>query len=377
MNTGNERAQIINSQLIKARESIGLSRKEAANRLNVDEVTLDSWEKGANYPDAETLYDIAVTYKRPVAYFFEVTLDEPAPIDLRVGPGISPGIMSYKMGEAIRQFEAYCESQWELEVILGKIVSVDIGSASLDDNVEVLSAKIKQKIGYPGGHRNSFARLRQILNKHGIKVFGLLIAEEIDGAAWWHGEYGPSILINLRAAIQRRLFTLAHEYSHLMLLSQENMEVPILCNLNDQHKIERFCSQFAASFLIPSDEFKTYLLDNNLNKPDFYNFDILWQIASYFKVSRDVIAIRLEEMRKVPQGFYQEAKKQWPELPQYYHGRKKEWKRKKEDFLGNYYTKLALEAFNSGRLTSAALARHMDLRHTQLTELLKSTSETI
>lgn len=39
MNTGNEKTQVICSQLTKARESIGLSLQEAASRLDINEET--------------------------------------------------------------------------------------------------------------------------------------------------------------------------------------------------------------------------------------------------------------------------------------------------------------------------------------------------
>ncbi len=368
----NERAEIRPSQLSRARESLGLSIAEAARRLNIDERILRFWEEGTTHPDAEELYEIAVAYRRPIVFFFEEITEEPMPLDLRSGPGIVSGVISGRIRECLRQFETYCEFQWELEVVLDEVTTVDIESATLNDDPEFTASKARQRIGYPGGRRNSFPKLRQILNEHGVKVFGLPLPEEMDGAALWHKRYGPAILVNLHGAPQRGLFTLAHEYVHLMLLSHEKIEIPVLCNLSDEIRIERFCNRLAAAFLVPKDEFKTYLLEKGLKHSDFYNLDVLLNIAHDFKISRHVIAIRLGEIGEAAPDFYTEIKNQLQELKPRYARRKKEWKRKKENILGNYYTKLALEAFKSGCLTTASLSRHMDLRLGQVEELLKS-----
>ncbi len=95
------KAQIKPSQLVRAREAIGLSKAEAARRLNIEELTLSAWEEGRAFPDAEELYEITVAYRRPLAFFFEETLEERMPLDLRVGKGIIPGYISGKIKEGI------------------------------------------------------------------------------------------------------------------------------------------------------------------------------------------------------------------------------------------------------------------------------------
>jgi len=369
----NEIAQIKSSQLLHARESIGLSLEESARRLNVDKQTLHSWEEGETYPDSEQLYELATAYRRPIAYFFEETVEERMPLDLRGGAGVVPGVITSTIREGLRQFKIYCKLQWELETVLDKAISIDIDSATLDDDPESLASRVRQRISYPGGRRNSFPRLRRILNERGIKVFGLSLPQEIDGAALWHTKYGPAILVNLSTVLQRRFFTLVHEYAHLMLMAHEKKLTSVLCNLNDEGEIEHFCNRLAAAFLVPRDEFKVYLLDKGLRQSDFFNIDILADVAHDFKVSRHVIAIRLEETKEADKGFYWKIKDQFQEVRPQFLRRKKEWKRKKEDVFGNHYTKLALEALKSGRLTRASLSRYMDLRLVQAEGLLKST----
>jgi Zn-dependent peptidase ImmA (M78 family)/DNA-binding XRE family transcriptional regulator len=372
MDEENEMAPIKSSKLLRARESIGLSLEEAARRLNLDKQTLHSWEEGVAYPDSEQLYEIATTYRRPIAYFFEEAVEERMPLDLRGGAGVVPGVITSTIREGLRQFEIYCELQWELETVLDKTISIDIESATLNEDPESLARRVRQRIAYPAGRRNS-SRLRRILNERGIKVFGLSLPQEIDGAALWHTKYGPAILVNLSTVLQRRFFTLVHEYAHLMLMAHGRKQDTILCNLDDEGEIEHFCNRLAAAFLVPKDELKTYLLDKGLKRNDFFNIDVLTDISHDFKVSRHVIAIRLEETKEVDKGFYWKIKDQFQEVRPQFLRRKKEWKRKKEDVFGNHYTKLALEALRNGRLTRASLSRYMDLRLVQAEGLIKST----
>ncbi len=367
------KVKIIASQLTRARNTVGLSSPEAASRLNVTETVLSSWEMGREFPDAEELYEIATIYRRPIAYFYEETKEEKTPLDLRKGKGI-PGSINTKIKEGLRQFEQYCELQWELEEVMNKKRTVDIGSATLEDDVEILANTERERLNYIGGCKNSFKLLRRRFNEHGIKVFGLSLPEELDGASLWHKTYGPAILINLTFSQPRAFFTLAHEYSHLMLLVKDNNEVSVLCDLNDELKIEHFCNRSASAFLVPFIEFKTYLRDKQLKSADYYNVNLLTNIAHDFKVSRHVIAIRLEEIKEVEKGFYWRIKDQLKEVKPPYTRRGKEWKRKKEKIFGDYYTNLALEAYKVGNLTYSSLSKHMDLRLGQLGELLKAES---
>jgi Zn-dependent peptidase ImmA (M78 family) len=159
-----------------------------------------------------------------------------------------------------------------------------------------------------------------------------------------------------------------------MLFAKDRTNSSVLCDLNDEIKVERFCNRFASAFVIPILEFKTYLRERYSNISSFYDVNVLADIAHDFKVSRHVVAIRLEEIGEVDEGFYWKIKDQLKEVKPPFTRRGKEWKRKKEKIFGEYYTNLALEAYKHGNLTHASLSKHMDLRLSQLGELLKAES---
>ena len=101
-----------------------------------------------------------------------------------------------------------------------------------------------------------------------------------------------------------RIFTLLHEYAHLLLrtsgISDQNRHVPI----------QRWCNQFAANFLMPADEFlKQYALEfPGGGPPSDHQVTIM---AARFKASKSATAIRFEELNLAPRGFYDGLSALW------------------------------------------------------------------
>lgn len=58
----------ISKNIAYYRKGAGLTQSQLADRLGVKTTSVSSWERGANAPDIETLYNICKT--------FDVTLDE-------------------------------------------------------------------------------------------------------------------------------------------------------------------------------------------------------------------------------------------------------------------------------------------------------------
>src|SRR5258705_9744938 len=56
--------------LVWARETIGLSISEAANKANVKYEVLEEWERGEQRPTIPQLRKLGEVYKRPLSVFF-------------------------------------------------------------------------------------------------------------------------------------------------------------------------------------------------------------------------------------------------------------------------------------------------------------------
>lgn len=106
-------------------------------------------------------------------------------------------------------------------------------------------------------------------------------------------EYAPVIFINGRDSKSAQMFTIVHELSHLWLGYEGVSNFDEL--QPDETNVEKFCNQVAAEFLVPSDEFKKTLKENQ-GKNDYKLFQVL---ARKFKVSPLVAARRALDMKYV------------------------------------------------------------------------------
>jgi len=69
-------------------------------------------------------------------------------------------------------------------------------------------------------------------------------------------------------------------------------------------KVEAWCNRVAAATLVPESELRYIQSRYGHTTPQDWGLDDLHEMASLFKVSRHVIAIRLEQIDCAPRGYY-------------------------------------------------------------------------
>jgi Zn-dependent peptidase ImmA (M78 family) len=156
--------------------------------------------------------------------------------------------------------------------------------------------------------REAFLRWREVIEAAEIVVHKVAMPEtSIRGFALLKEGYAL-IAANSNDDHPARVFTLWHEYAHLLLrmggISDQNREV----------HVERWCNQFAANFLMPAARFK---LEYGLLFPEGGPAND-WQVARMarrFKVSKSATAIRFEELGLAGRGFYDRLKAEWVQRP--------------------------------------------------------------
>lgn len=113
----------------------------------------------------------------------------------------------------------------------------------------------------------------------------------------------PFIFINSKDAKQAQLFTLAHEFAHILLGYSAGMGADEGMALGVK---EAFCDRLAAVFLAPADLFM------EMWKKTSGNIDVL---VRRFKVSRWVVARRANELGLMSDDTYWSIVKQWKAEP--------------------------------------------------------------
>lgn len=301
-----ERINIQPKLLLWALERCGKSEDAMKSKFP----KISDWLCGKPYPTLKQLEKFAVATYTPVGYFF---LNEPPedklPIpDFRTVKG-QPQRPSPNLLDTIYTMQS--RREWMREFLLeeGQKPLSFIKSATLRTNPAKVAMAMRNILSLSGDWAKrvrtwteALKLLREAIEDAGVMIvingvvgnnsYRPLDVAEFRGFALVD-EYAPLIFINGRDSISAKMFTIIHELSHLWLgyegVSNFDELKPVETN------VEEFCNQVAAEFLVPSDEFKKALGDNQ-SKNDYDLFQIL---ARRFKVSPLVTARRALDMKYI------------------------------------------------------------------------------
>jgi len=349
-----------------ARDQSVLDIREAARNLDVPIETLYAWENGKGQPDTSTLRKLSKLYDYPFSYFFLDKIPEEPPLkDYRGTPQDKRIPFSRDTRLALREFRRLTRLATMLRQITGDTLQLKIGKANMDEDAEIVAEREAKRLGITSDIRKTwqdkgkaYHAWREAIEKLGVFVFSLRMSIlECRGAAIMEPPYVTAILVNQTDAITARSFTLLHEYCHLLLKRDRELMV---C---DQYPsdIESFANRFAAAILVPRDNFIKVLKDKgNDFYHDWWTDSFLWDLAHTFNVSRDVVAIRLENLEYAPPGFYEEKRKLWyKSVPTQGFGHSKSKRVQAEEKFGSRLFDITLEAVKSGLVHSVDAAIYM------------------
>jgi Zn-dependent peptidase ImmA (M78 family) len=146
-------------------------------------------------------------------------------------------------------------------------------------------------------YRDAFNRWRARVQEMGILVLvEEMIWGDCRGLSLWDAGSPAMIVLSSQDAFNGRIFTMFHEYGHLMLRQPGSCLIAVQ-DQTSKGRVERWCNTFAASFLLPASEFKDQIA--NLFPKVSRDAWTLWHIerlAAKFRVSPYATARRLKEL---------------------------------------------------------------------------------
>jgi Zn-dependent peptidase ImmA (M78 family)/DNA-binding XRE family transcriptional regulator len=343
-------------QLRRARASIGLLAEEAARSLGIEPGGLQAWEEGREEPSFDDLCEVADLYHRSVDYFLRDIRPSEAPLRLRLREGrreLSPE------GKSIRvEWEELCRRRTELEAIRGYKRRILLPPRKLPTDPTVAAREERRRLGLGTGPVED---LRGVVEQQGVYVFELpLSTSEFSGCSEWHEAYGPCILANSREPQGRRSFTVAHEYYHLLLHTNQVHSCAIEIRL--ERGDERAASRFAAAFLMTRDGLSTDLAArrqrNALQHPSAYA-----PLARKWDVSVEALLYALKDFTLLPAEEGNRLLDEWTSTPQRFRSKKGKvrptpWQRRLRQ-LGQGYTQAAMGAYDEGQISLSKLAAYL------------------
>jgi Zn-dependent peptidase ImmA (M78 family) len=354
-----------------ARESAGRSAEDAAAHLKVSKRELEGWESGAAHPSYTALEAMAAQYKRPLAALLlaEPPQEPPPPADFRALPGKKDRLASETL-LAIRRARRLQGLARELMQALGRPVAPVIATASLDhDPKEVASAErrrlgvsIDEQTGWKSPHE-AFRRWRTSLEEKNLLVLQFPMPLE-DCRGFSLTDQEPlALVVNSADAIQARIFTLFHEYGHL-LLRTPGICLPEMKESRGGHRrasTELWCNRFAAGLLVPPGALE---LSEERSTSDDTLADLVRTESRRLKVSREVILRSMLDRRVL-------GRAQFLRMLRKIHFERREPKRtggfaspaeRAVRERGRLLSSLILEGLQSGLITYADAADSLSLR---------------
>lgn len=302
----------INPKILNwALDRAGISVAEIAKKLKIKPEQFALWQQGEKMPTFKQAQNFAKKTFIPFGYLYlsEPPKEEVLLPDLRTIGDHPIDKYSLELTDTIRTalerqewYQEYCQTN-EYQPLEW------VGSQTIDDFETALQQTrtlLNNTKPRPKNFEDYYKYLREKIESLGTLVMRNSVVgnnthrplnrDEFRGFAI-SSKQAPVIFINTTDSPQAQVFTLLHEFAHLLIGESGVSDL----SPNNPHQIEKFCNKIAAEFLVPSTEFSSLwqfdLTDWKMNLPE---------LATHFHVSQWVIARRALEHKFINHEQYWE-----------------------------------------------------------------------
>lgn len=301
----------VNPQVFKwLRTSAGWTVEEVARRLRTSVDVVEAIEAGKRNPTMRQLKELSRAYKRPVAAFLlsEPVKEAPLPKDYRLIPD-KKDIFDRKTIYQIRRARSLQEIGNELSLNINYSTESKVSKADIDDDPKLLASEYRKTfeltVELQCKYRNAyelFHHLRDRLEDMNILVFQFSMPLE-DARGFALTDRSPSVIVvNTKDSIEARLFTLMHEFGHV-LLGETVIDIPDI-GMEYQDRIERWCNEFSSEFLFPG-ELAMNIFDTE--KRSLTETQTLNSLKNKYKVSKAMLLYNMLKLDFITHSEYHEV----------------------------------------------------------------------
>ncbi|MBI5658518.1 MAG: helix-turn-helix domain-containing protein [Nitrosomonadales bacterium] len=295
--------------LIWAREEVGYTLEQAAEAIGVSVETLQAAESGEKPLTLNQLRKAAEKFDFPFGYFYlskpprEKTYT-PMP-DFRIEPGLA-GADHYRLNLEIKK----CRDRREVFIDLAIRLDVPIKLFQLLPVAELeknIGSIVRKRLGILDAeidaltYDEAYAFWKEKIENDGVLVYEsqyIPDASGVIGAAIFY-ESCPIILLKRGGYFnERRLFTLLHEYAHLLIGQSaiNDARAQIIDAINSpETQLEVSCNRIAAEILVPSEK---------INFADYQGMNLVEKmeaLSKIFKVTYSTAAVCLKRINLINQ----------------------------------------------------------------------------
>lgn len=364
----------INPELLRwARESIHLNAHQAAEKIGVSPNRLADWEDGTDRPSMPQLRKASEVYKRPVAAFYlpNPPRDFHVPHDFRRAAGKHGGELSPELMIELRRVQFNRATAVALTDNDDYPVRALLGSVKVNGTAHQVGARVRSLLGVSesvqAGWQTPYVALnawKDAIERLGVLVFHFERVDVSEARGLSVAEYPlPFIALNGRDSPQARVFTLIHEFCHLMSRTSgicDTAERIRVAGPDDE--VEAFCNRVAGEALVPPQTLLDHPAVARHGPGSAWTSAELAEIADFFKVSREVVLRRLLHLGRTTRSFYEKFRRDLAAHPPRRQTARIAYPRRVLRRVGQPFARIVIGAYYSERITGNELAEYLGAR---------------
>ncbi len=352
-------------------KTAGWEKRDLVAALKITESVYDGWLSGEIKPTIKQLELLSKKTKRPLAAFFlpKPPEEDPLPKDYRMIPG-KKGKFDKKTWLAIRKARYLQEICSELSLNINKETTAKIKKAKITDNPKKVALHYRDQFNLTIEKQTKefkdayklYNYLRDTLEDYNIFSFQISMPLE-DARGFVLADKKPVIIVvNSKDSIEARIFTLMHEFGHVLL----DKTAINLVDFNTTNKVEKWCNRFAAAFLLPTEIAKSIFSEKRAVLTETKTLNIL---SRKYKVSKAMLVYNMFNLnfinKKVYERFLERPRREKKESPS---GIPQDKKRFSE--LGNKFISLVADNLEKELITQSDALVYLSIKLRNLDKLI-------
>jgi Zn-dependent peptidase ImmA (M78 family) len=364
---------------------MGLEPTDVSKELGVQPDIIDRWEKGYKQPTFDNILKLAEIYKRPVSAFYlpQPMEEQSLPKDYR-GFSLKKSKIPPNDRYLIRKTQYLQEIANELLDELKEDQNPHVNNVFLTDNWEDVARYERTSSGVTPekqkswkDHYEAFRTWKKFIESKNIMVFQFSFEERNIRGFVLKGMKPYVIVLNSTSKehISARIFTLLHEYAHILLQESKSAlcypgDRPVLSKTKET-EMERWCDNFAGCFLMPRDPFLS-------NFSSQLNYEHIRWLSNKYRVSKLAVLTRLFVLDEIKWPEYEAQRdiinqKEFKTEETQGGGRKEPVKTAIRE-RGGKFCSIVLESNNKNIITTSDALEYLDLKLSNFNDLKKELS---
>lgn len=295
-------------------DSSGWTDVEIAKRLGTSTQNIQKIIAGEKKPTFKQLQELSTIFKRPIAAFLlsKPKPEKPKPKDYRLLPE-KIDRFDKKTLLVLRKTRRLQELSKELSRNIKYDTKTKLEKAKTSDNPEKIAEKYREIFELTLDKQKKFKTayelfhyLRDFLEDMNIYVFQFSMPVE-DARGFVLVDDSPNVIVvNTKDSIEARLFSLMHEFGHI-LLGESVIDLPDV-TFSSKDRIESWCNAFSAAFLLPQPIARDIFIEN---KPTLTQRKTLNYLSRKYKVSKAMLLLSMTKLDFITKRDYDDILNQF------------------------------------------------------------------